>query len=169
MSYKGSYMWQLRQGVGNMRILTVTVDALPINPEDKVKLVYAPHVNGWSCIGGHAEHGDSWSSAALHELEEEGGIIADENDLTPFAAISGPERIFHYADGDTQPFTLCFFLKNWQEEKTQTDLEEIPQNGWFTFEEAFQMPITPWCRHILEGYLEYSKTGQFQMIEDTRS
>lgn len=64
-------MWQLRQKAGNVRIITATVDVLPINPNGEVKLVYAPHVGGWSCVGGHIEPGDSWSSAALHELEEE--------------------------------------------------------------------------------------------------
>lgn len=67
---------------------------------------HAPHVNGWSCVSGHVELGDSWSSAALHELEEEAVIITTGEHLIPFAAISGPDRIFHYQDDDTQPFTL---------------------------------------------------------------
>lgn len=168
MSYKGSYMWQLRQKAGNMRIITATVDVLPINSKNEVKLVYAPHVNGWSCVGGHVEPGDSWSSAALHELEEEAGIITDEKDLIPFGAISGPERIFHYQDGDSQPFTLCFVVKQWSREGEQTDKEEIPENGWYKIEDALQMPITPWCRNILLGYQRYAQTGTFQMIEDKR-
>lgn len=168
MSYKGSYMWRLRQKVGNMIIITATVDVLPINPEGKVKLVYAPHVGGWSCVGGHVEVGDSWSSAALHELEEEAGIIASEDDLIPFGAISGPERVFHYQDGDSQPFTMCFFVKHWRAEGEQTDKEEIPQNGWYSVDEALKMKITPWCRNILKGYQEFAKTGSFQMILDSR-
>lgn len=47
MGYQGSYMWQLRQKAGNMCIITATVDVLPINSHNEVKLVYAPHVNGW--------------------------------------------------------------------------------------------------------------------------
>lgn len=89
MSYVGSYMWQLRQKAGDMRILTVTVDAVVANEKGEVKLVYAPHVNGWASVGGHAEYGDTWQTAALHELEEEAGIIAREEDLEPFAAMSG--------------------------------------------------------------------------------
>lgn len=82
---------------------------------------HAPHVNGWSCVSGHVELGDSWSSAALHELEEEAVIITTGEHLIPFAAISGPDRIFHYQDDGTQPFTLCFLVKNWQHEGPQTD------------------------------------------------
>lgn len=168
MAYKGSYMWQIRQRVGEMCIVTATVDVLPINSKNEVKLVYAPHVKGWSCVGGHVESGDSWTSAALHELEEEAGIIASEKDLIPFGAISGPQRIFHYQDGDTQPFTLCFLIKNWEYEGEQTDTEEIPENGWFILEEAFSMNITPWCRNILRGYQRYLETKTFQMIDDQR-
>lgn len=168
MGYQGSYMWQLRQKAGNMCIITATVDVLPINSHNEVKLVYAPHVNGWSCVGGHVEPGDSWSSAALHELEEEAGIVATEKDLIPFGAISGPQRIFHYQDGDSQPFTLCFYVKQWVREGEQTDKEEIPQNGWYKIEDALRVPITPWCRNILLGYQRYLETGAFQMIEDKR-
>ncbi len=168
MSYVGSYMWNLRQKAGNMRILTATVDVLPINAKGEVKLVYAPHVNGWSCVGGHVEPGDSWSSAALHELEEEAGIVASESDLIPFGAISGPERIFHYQDGDSQPFTLCFCIQHWHHEGEQTDKEEIPENGWFSIDDALQMDITPWCRNILLGYQGYLETHTFQMIDDKR-
>lgn len=166
MSYEGSYMWQLRQKVGDMKVITATVDVLPVNEKGEVKLVYAPHVNGWSCVGGHAELGDSWTTAALHELEEEAGVVASEKDLVPFGAISGPERVFHYQDGDTQPFTLCFYAKHWLSEGEQTDKEEIPKNGWFKIEDALKLETTPWCRRILLGYQKYLETGEFQMIED---
>lgn len=168
MGYIGSHAWKLRQKVGSMLLLTTTVDVLPINSKGQVKLVYAPHVNGWSCVGGHVEEGDSWTSAACNELLEEGGIVADEKDLIPFAAISGKHRIFHYQDGDTQPFTLCFFVKNWKREGEQTDKAEIPENGWFDIEEALKMPTTPWAHRILQGYLDYQESGKFQMIKDDR-
>lgn len=168
MGYVGSYMWRLRQKVGSMRVLTVTVDVVPMNERGEVKLAYAPHVNGWSCIGGHVEEGDSWSSAALNELLEEGGIVAEPEDLVPFGAISGKDRVFRYQDGETQPFTMCFLVRKWQKEGEQTDKEEIPENGWFSLEEALEMEITPWCRTILLGCKEYLETGKFQMMEDKR-
>lgn len=169
MSYTGSYMWKLRQKVGDMCVLTATVDVLPVNAQGEIKLVYASHVDSWSVVGGHVECGDSWSSAAKKELEEEAGIIAQVEDLIPFGAISGPERIFHYQDGDTQPFTMCFLVKKWEYEGKQTDTEEVPKNGWFSLEKALKMPITPWARNVLLGYQRYLKDGSFQMIEDRRS
>lgn len=165
MGYVGSYMWQLRQKAGDMRILTVTVDAVVANEKGEVKLVYAPHVNGWASAGGHAEYGDTWQTAVLHELEEEAGIIAREEDLVPFAAMSGPERIFHYQDGTTQPFTLCFLVRSWEREVEQTDKEEIPETKWVALEEAFRMDLTESTRTLLTTYKKYLETGKFQMVD----
>lgn len=164
MGYVGSYMWQIRQRVKDMRLITSTVDIIPINSEGKVKLVYAPHVGGWSIIGGHVELGDSWATAALNELREEAGIIASKEDLVPWATFSGPERIFKYQDGETQPFTLTFLVKNWESEGRQEDEEEVSKTGWFTVEEALGMEITPWLRRTLLAYQRYQETGEFQMI-----
>ena len=165
MSYVGSYVWQVRQKVGDMRLLTATVDTLAVNEKGEVKLVYAPHVHGWSIAGGHVELGDTWRTAALHELEEEAGIVAKEEDLTPFAAMSGPKRIYEYQDGTTQPFTLCFVVKTWQSEGVQTDTEEVPETRWVPIDEALTMQITSGCRQVLLAYREYIRTGEFQMVD----
>lgn len=76
MSYKDSFVYSLRQKVGDMRLITATVDVVPIREDGKAKLVYAKQFDYWTPIGGHVELGDSWQSAAVHELSEEGGIIA---------------------------------------------------------------------------------------------
>lgn len=165
MGYVGSYMWQVRQKVDDMRLLPVTVDVLAVDRDGKVKLVYAPHMDGWAIAGGHAEYGDTWRTAALHELEEEAGIVASEEDLEPFAAMSGPGRVLHYQDGTTQPFTLCFVVRSWESEGEQTDKEEIPETRWVTLDEAFEMNITVWTREILRAYQRYTETEKFQMID----
>lgn len=161
-------MWELRQKVGDMRVITATVDVLPVNSRGEIKLVYSSVFDRWSVVGGHVEHGDSWSSAAIKELGEEAGIVAREEDLIPFGALSGPERIFHYHDGDTQPFTLCFLIRKWESEGEQTDTEEVPENGWFSLGEALAMPITPWARNVLLGHQKYLEEEKFQMVEDRR-
>ena len=165
MSYVGSYVWQVRQKAGDMRLLTVTVDAVVANEEGKVKLVYVSHIGGWEIVGGHAEYGDTWRTAVLHELEEEAGIIAREEDLVPFAAVSGPGWISVYQDGTTQPFSLCFLVKSWEKEVEQTDKEEIPETRWVTLEEAFQMDLTESTRTLLATYQRYLETGKFQMVD----
>ena len=106
MGCVGSYVWQLRQKVGDKKLLTTTVDETGC-----VKLIYAKSFDRWSTVGGHVEEGDSSMSAALHELREEAGIAAYASDLELFATQSGSGRVYHYLDGDTQAFTVVFCLK----------------------------------------------------------
>jgi len=65
MGYVGSYVWQLRQKVGDKKLLTTTVDVLPVDEAGHVKLIYAKGFDRWSTVGGHVEEGDSYTSAAL--------------------------------------------------------------------------------------------------------
>jgi ADP-ribose pyrophosphatase YjhB (NUDIX family) len=167
MGYVGSYIWKLRQKIGSDLIVAPTVDVVPVNNKGQIKLAISAQfgANTWSVIGGHVESGDSWQTAALNELKEEAGIAAQPENLIPWATISGPRRIFHYADGDTQPFTLIFLVKDWDSEGAATDNEEILENGWFDIDEALKLNLTTWCRQIIEAYKRYAQTGEFQMIE----
>lgn len=165
MGYKGSYIWKLRQKVGRDRLLTVTVDVLPVNQAGQVKLVYVKEFDRWNTIGGHAEEGDSFRSAALAELAEEAGLQARADDLTLFATLSGPGRIYDYPDGQTQAFTLVFCLDKWQSEGDFTDDTEITSSQWFSLEEALALPSNDSTRQILLAYKAFRRTGTVQMIE----
>jgi len=165
MAYTDSYIYKLRQKVGKELILTTTVVVIPVRQDGKIKLVNAPHMGGWTPVGGHCEPGDSFASAALHELKEEAGITAGADDLELFATISGAGRIFHYADGDTQPFTLAFFLRNWQDEGDNTDKEEISGMKWVDLNEAIKMPANESVKLIFTAYQKFLATGKVQMIE----
>ncbi len=164
MGYVGSYVWQLRQKVGNKTLITATVDVLPIDRDGRVKLVYANHFDYWSNVGGHVELGDSWESAALNELREEAGITASKEDLELFATMSGEGRVYHYSDGDTQPFTLVFLCRNWESEDLPSDKEEVSKTEWLTLEEAKAKKTNPHTARLLEAYGEYQKTGRVQMV-----
>lgn len=164
MGYVGSYMWNLRQKVGSQTVITVTVNVVPVNPEGKFKLVYAKHFDYWDFPGGHAELGDSFESAALKELEEEVGIVAKTSDLELFATKSGPGRIYHYADGDTQPFTLIFACHSWEKEIPPTDTEESVKTGWFSVDELSQLKLDPRAKSTLDAYFTYLQTHKVQML-----
>jgi len=168
MAYADSYIYKLRRKVGRELILTTTVAAIPVRKDGKIKLVDASHMGGWTLAGGHCEPGDSFSSAALNELNEEAGITARAEDLELFATISGAGRIFHYADGDTQPFTLVFLLRKWQDESDNTDKDEISDMKWVDLDEAIKSPANESVRLILAAYREYLATGRVQMIEQTK-
>jgi ADP-ribose pyrophosphatase YjhB (NUDIX family) len=166
MGYIGSYIWKIRQKVGDERLITATVDVLPIDNDGRIKFVYVSQFKYWAYIGGHVELGDSWRSAALNELKEEGGITAREEDLELFATVSGPGRIFQYANGSTQPFTLAFLCRNWQIEEAPTDSDEVEQTVWLTLSEAKAKKTNPHTTLVLGAYEEYLRTNKVQMIEE---
>lgn len=164
MSYRDSFIYSLRQKAGDMCLITATVDVVPINTRDEVKMVYHKHFNYWTPIGGHVELGDSWQSAAAHELYEEGGIEADEEDLELAATMSGPGRIYEYLDGTTQPFTLIFICRKWKDELKPTDVEEIAGAKWVSFDKAVRESANSRTKLILDACQEYLKTGKVQNI-----
>ena len=165
MPYVGSYIWQLRQKVGNRRLLTTTVDVLPIDAQGRIKLVYSKEYDRWSTVGGHVEEGDSFASAALNELREEAGILAEKESLTLFATLSGPGRIYQYPDGETQPFTVVFFTNHWNDETAHTDTSEISRCEWFSLDDAMELSTNQSTRDILAAYKAYLRTGMVQMID----
>lgn len=165
MSYKGSYIWQLRQKVGNKTLMTTTVDVVVINQRGYIKLVYSNEFASWSIIAGHVEQGQTYLDAALSELYEEAGIVATKDQLIPFATVSGPDNIIKYADGQTNPFTLCFVIKSWMNETDYSDKEEIGRVCWFDLEEALQLELVKNTRWTLQAYQKYLETGNFQMVE----
>jgi 8-oxo-dGTP pyrophosphatase MutT (NUDIX family) len=166
MSYVGSYIWQIRQKVGEKRLITATVDVLPIAADGRIKIVYEREKSQWCVVGGHVEEGGTWLSAALNELHEEAGIVAKREDLVPWAASSGVREVTQYADGSTQPFTLVFLVRKWESESRQRDEDEISDTKWVAVDEALGMEISPRLRRILVAYKEYLETGEFQMIEE---
>lgn len=169
MSYQDSHIYKVRQKVGDMRLITATINVLPINKRGEIKVVRANQFGYWTGIGGHVELGDSWQSAALHELEEEGGITARPEDLELYATISGPGRIYQYQDGTTQPFTLAFLCRHWKSESAPTDPEEISATAWVSIDEARARSADPRFIMLLDAYENYLKTGKVQMVVEENS
>jgi 8-oxo-dGTP pyrophosphatase MutT (NUDIX family) len=166
MGYVGSYIWKIRQKVGRETLLTATVDVLPVRSDGKVKLVLPSHFDYWATVGGHVELGDSWGSAAINELEEEAGIVADKADLELIATISGAGRIYHYQDGDTQPFTNLYLIRKWSSEHAPSDDEEVVKTKWVSLDEARKLDLNARTAQILDAYEKYLETGEIQAIEE---
>lgn len=149
-----------------MTVITATVDVLAVDTKGRLKMVLTNHIGKWTLVGGHVEPGDSWASAAINELEEEAGIIANKADLELFATISGGGRIYHYQDGDTRPFTVIYLIKKWSEERMPGDDEEVAKTKWASLEEAKKMDINDHTQNIIEAYERYLDTGKLQEIEE---
>lgn len=164
MGYKDSFVYSLRQKVGDMRLITAGVEIVPLNKKNQIKLVRSRDIDGWSVPGGHVELGDSWQSAALKELREEVGIIADTDDLEICAIVSGPGRVFSYKDGTTQSFTVCFLCRNWEEELRFLDDDEIIESKWMDIGRVREFVTNERELMMLNAYEKYILTNKIQMI-----
>lgn len=163
MSYKGSYVWKIRQKIGHDELITATVDVVAIK-DNKVCLVYNKDFNAWTLPAGHVEINDSWQSAIKTEMLEEAGLIAEESDLIPFATVSGPNYKYKYPNGDrTRPFTLIFLCKKFLEQDL-SDSDEILEKKWFSFKDVQSVALTNNASLILSAYRNYDKTKVFQQI-----
>ncbi len=166
MGYVGSYVWQLRQKVGQKLLLTITVDVLAIDEKGQIRLVKPFGLEKYTTPGGHAEVGDSFSTAAVNELAEETGLVTKPELLTPYAAMSGKNRVFQYPDGKTQPFTMAFFTNEWVEDQSRRD-DEIENIKLFNINQALESEeVDDYTKKIIRAYNKYQQTNQFQMIEE---
>ncbi len=80
------------------------------------------------------------------------------------ATMSGPGRIYKYADGTTQPFTLIFICRDWESETNPTDTEEIANAEWVSFDEAIAKSANSRTKLILDACQKYLETGKVQQI-----
>ena len=164
MGYVGSYVWKIRQKIGHDLLVTATVDVVA-ERNGKFCMVYHKDFDAWNFPGGHVEIEDSWQSAAKRELKEESGIEVREEDLVPFATLSGKGWATEYKSGDkTRPFTIAFCCTKFVESRMETDEEELEAVGWFSLEEIRGMKLARHTRDFLEAYLRYRESGEMQQI-----
>ena len=161
MGYVGSYIWKIRQKIGHDEMVSATVDVVPIR-DGKFCMVFNKDFQAWCFPGGHAELGRTWGEVAKAELFEEAGLIARDEDLKAFAAISGYCLI--YANGDKNSlFSLAFVCEKFDEQDFP-DTEEIAEKHWFDFDEIDGLKKTDYATAIWGAYKKYRETGEFQQV-----
>ena len=166
MGYKGSYLWTVRQKVGHDRLINATVDTIAVREDGKILLCYSNEFDAWTTPGGSTEFDKTWRQSALDELMEEGGLLADVDDLVPFAASSGAKWSHEYKNGDKlQSFSLAFICKKWTDQSGPTDTEEITKKQFFSLEEIKELRLSKFAKPLIEAYQRYLDTGEFQMID----
>ena len=167
MPYVGSYVWKLRQKVGHDLLVLPAVDITAIRDDGKILMVFNKDFDAWAFPGGLCEDGDaSWTSCALTELLEEGGVTAEKSDLVPFAAVSGVGWKFYYPNGDsTQCYSMHFVVKKWRISSDILDDSEISERGFFSIDEIKELNICKSAQIVFSAYEKYLETGELQMVE----
>lgn len=113
--------------------LPVTVALLPVNRPDGgqslvvIRRTIEPGYGELALPGGYIDYGESWQQAAVRELREETGILADAADVTLVAT-----------DSDTAGGFLCLFAL-----LPPQDLADLPPSKPTEETEGWQLIDTP--------------------------
>jgi 8-oxo-dGTP pyrophosphatase MutT (NUDIX family) len=163
MPYAGSYLWRLRQGVGNDLVLMPGAMVALQRSDGQVLLTKRADDGSWSLPGGAAEVGGSFARVAIDELAEETGVQVAETDLVPFASLSDADlHTIRYPNGDiTHCFALCLLARKWTGEPHPDHDESVAVK--FAPLDRLPDPLHQPSSHALELLDAYLATGSFQL------
>src|SRR5829696_5494916 len=156
MPYVGSYLWRLRQAVGNELVLMPGAMVALQRDDGHVLLTKRTDDGTWCLPAGAAEAGGSFAQTAVDELAEETGIDVATEDLVPFASLSeAEEHTIDYPNGDvTHCFALCFLARKWRGDP-RPDRDESTAVRFVALDAAPQPVHPPTARalDLLRAYL----------------
>jgi 8-oxo-dGTP pyrophosphatase MutT (NUDIX family) len=161
--HAGSYLWRLRQEIGNALVLMPGAMVALQRADGSVLLTKRTDDGSWCLPAGAAEVGGSFARTAVAEVREETGIRIAESDLVPFGCLSQAEaHTIHYPNGDvTHCFALCFLARAWDgnPRPDRSESTEVRFVGLNAVPEPVHPP-TAWALELLAAYLG---TGVFQV------
>jgi 8-oxo-dGTP pyrophosphatase MutT (NUDIX family) len=163
VGYQDSYLWRLRQAVGNDLVLMPGA-MVALQREDGCVLLTKRADDGTWCLpAGAAEPGGSFARTAIDELAEETGVEVAERDLIPFGCLSEAElHTIHYPNGDiTHCFAVLFVARSWRNDP-RPDGEESTEAGFFDLC-ALPEPLHIPTEHALDLLSAYLGSGTFQV------
>jgi 8-oxo-dGTP pyrophosphatase MutT (NUDIX family) len=163
MPYAGSYLWRLRQKIGDSLVLMPGAMVALQRDDQQILVARRADDGSWCLPAGAAEIGGSFAGTAVDEVREETGIRVSKEDLIPFACLSEAEaHTIHYPNGDvTHCFALCFLARTWDGDPRPDRAESTEVR--FVELDAVPEPIHPPTAHALKLLAAYFDSGAFQV------
>lgn len=163
MTYRGSYLWRLRQAIGHELVLMPGAMVALEEEDGSILLTKRADDGTWCLPAGAAEPGGSFARTAIDELAEETGIEVEKGDLVPFGCLSESEaHTIHYPNGDvTHCFALLFLAKRWRGEPDPNH-DEATEAAFFGLA-GLPEPIHAPTYQALDLLSSYRKSGTFQV------
>ena len=104
----------------------------------------------WVVPGGHIELGERMDDALRRELREETSL-----EIHDIRLLLHQEFVYDDAFWERRHFIFFDFLCRTDEREVQLN-SEAQAYRWVTVEEAFEMPIEPYTRRLIEAYVDTS-------------
>ena len=161
MTYEGSYMWRLRQKVGNALVLVPGALAVLRRSDGRILMILRADDGTWGLPAGHCEEDQSFLETARTEVSEEVGLDVAADDLVAFGSLSGAAHALSYANGDvSQAYSLCFYAERWEGEP-RADGVEAKDVRWVDPSDPPE-PTHRASAAVLRILAEYEASGRFQ-------
>ena len=163
MTYRGSYLWRLRQAIGHDLVLMPGAMVALERDDGRILLTKRTDDGTWCLPAGAAEPGGSFARTAIDELAEETGIEVEPADLVPFGCLSESEaHTIRYPNGDvTHCFAMLFLARRWRGKPTP-NRDEATEAAFFGLTQLPE-PIHPPTGQALDLLSTYRKSGTFQV------
>lgn len=130
--------------------IKICVGAVLYDDLGKIFLMTSPKWKGYLVPGGRIEAGETEEQALRREIREELGI--EITDLVRVGENIKPASI------DFVDPTVEFHFKSYFARAESADIKpnsEIKEYGWFTIEEALQLPLLDSTRQLVEEFQRY--------------
>lgn len=162
MSFRDSYLFPLRQKVGNDLLLLPGASCLFVDAAGQILLERRADFGIWGIPAGSPEPGEDIATAIRREMAEETGV--EPETVTPYGFASDPEtKTITFPNGHQCQFFVMLFCADWPEGVLPVTSEESLEFGWFR-PDALPDPLMPSTPLSIAAYLRFRETGQFQLI-----
>lgn len=134
---EGNYVKEIRQKVGKVPLQVpgtgVVVYRTNPNGDIEVYLQKRSDCSKYGLPGGGIELGETYEQSAVSELEQETGLIAEEDDLVLFHVYAGPLHVTKYPNGDVVFHTVVVYFVPYEKcRKADHDVDdETLEMKWF--------------------------------------
>lgn len=142
VALEGNYVRGIRQKIGKVPLQVpgtgVVVYRTNTNGDIEVYLQKRSDCSKYGLPGGGIELGETYEQSAVNELEQETGLIAEEDDLILFHVYAGPLHVTKYPNGDVVFHTVVVYFVPYEKcRKADHDVDdETLEMRWFNSEEV---------------------------------
>jgi 8-oxo-dGTP pyrophosphatase MutT (NUDIX family) len=162
MSFRDSYLFELRQKVGNDLLLLPGASCLFVNAAGEILLERRSDFGIWGIPAGSPEPGEDIATAIRREMAEETGIEIER--FIPYGFASDPKtKTIVFPNGHRCQYFVMLFWAEWPPGTEPVASAESLEFGWFA-PDALPREAMPSTPASVAAYLRFRETGAFQLV-----
>jgi ADP-ribose pyrophosphatase YjhB (NUDIX family) len=154
------YVRDLRTAIGSRRLLLASTAGIVRDQNGAILLVQTTDSGVWTTPGGVIEMDDTPADAVVREVWEETGLLVRPTRL--IAVYGGPEFVVRYPNGDESQYISAFFECEIESGSLRPDRDETAAARFWTYEEARELPLSPWLHRVLPRLFDRSTDTWFE-------